>query len=183
MKKYDSENNLIGYERKIDVSGNIKGKKGFNNLNEAIRNLIESGERLENHSRSLQRSFHVLKADLEDLWKWNLNDYKKMSPEEIEQIYISVGPGSFTGLRIAVTLAKTMHLASAAKIVAVDTLDVIAANINDYIKEQTNGFPEKIATIIDAKRGQFFIAVYQRNSKDTEQTEKNASGKKFFPTL
>jgi tRNA threonylcarbamoyladenosine biosynthesis protein TsaB len=82
-------------------------------------------------------------------------------PEEIEHIYISVGPGSFTGLRIAVALAKTMHLANATKIIAVDTLDVIAANATDYIKEEKAEGLTKIATILDAKRSQFFIAVYQ----------------------
>jgi tRNA threonylcarbamoyladenosine biosynthesis protein TsaB len=82
-------------------------------------------------------------------------------PKEIEHIYISVGPGSFTGLRIAVALAKTMHLANAAKIIAVDTLDVIAANATDYIKEEKAKGLAKIATILDAKRGQFFIAAYQ----------------------
>jgi tRNA threonylcarbamoyladenosine biosynthesis protein TsaB len=101
-------------------------------------------------------------------------------PKEIEHIYISVGPGSFTGLRIAVALAKTMHLANAAKIIAVDTLDVIAANATDYISACRRDFAEgekeekakpealprgeglaKIATILDAKRGQFFIAAYQ----------------------
>ena len=50
-------------------------------------------------------------------------------PDQIEQVYISAGPGSFTGLRIAVTFAKTLALANGAKIVAVDTLDVIAANV------------------------------------------------------
>jgi tRNA threonylcarbamoyladenosine biosynthesis protein TsaB len=82
-------------------------------------------------------------------------------PKEIEHIYISVGPGSFTGLRIAVALAKTMHLANAAKIIAVDTLDVIAANATDYIKEEKVKDLNKIATILDAKRSQFFIAAYQ----------------------
>jgi tRNA threonylcarbamoyladenosine biosynthesis protein TsaB len=92
-------------------------------------------------------------------------------PKEIEHIYISVGPGSFTGLRIAVALAKTMHLANAAKIIAVDTLDVIAANATDYIKDLSSVAPAKeeekakglakIATVLDAKRGQFFIAAYQ----------------------
>jgi tRNA threonylcarbamoyl adenosine modification protein YeaZ len=76
---------------------------------------------------------------------------------EIQHIYISIGPGSFTGLRIATTLAKTMHLANAARIVPVDTLDVIAANAADC--EQP---PERIAAILDAKRGQFFIAAYDR---------------------
>ena len=83
-------------------------------------------------------------------------------PKEIEQVYISVGPGSFTGLRIAVTLAKIMHLANnAVKIVAVDTLDVIAANVTFE-----NSGVERIATILDAKRGQFFIAVYQQTTRD-----------------
>jgi tRNA threonylcarbamoyladenosine biosynthesis protein TsaB len=88
-------------------------------------------------------------------------------PKDIEHIYISVGPGSFTGLRIAVALAKTMHLANAAKIVPVDTLDVIAANAIDYVQEK-NARTDKFATILDAKRGQFYIAVYKRLSRSTD---------------
>jgi tRNA threonylcarbamoyl adenosine modification protein YeaZ len=104
-----------------------------------------------------------------------LNRFSK-KPQNIEQIYISSGPGSFTGLRIAVTLAKSMHLASAAKIIALDTLDVIAANANDYI-EDTSGRkpPERIATVLDAKRGQFFIAVYERLHENTVPFLRNLS--------
>ena len=87
-------------------------------------------------------------------------------PQEIEQVYISAGPGSFTGLRIAVTLAKMMHLANNVRVIAVDTLDVIAANIthltaknaeNESIAAKLN----KIAVILDAKRSQFFVAAWQ----------------------
>jgi tRNA threonylcarbamoyladenosine biosynthesis protein TsaB len=88
-------------------------------------------------------------------------------PKDIEHIYISVGPGSFTGLRIAVALAKTMHLANAAKVVAVDTLDVIAANAADYLREEKTNIG-KFATILDAKRGQFYVAVYKRLSRSTD---------------
>jgi len=115
-------------------------------------------------------------------------------PKDIEHIYISIGPGSFTGLRIAATFAKTMHLANNdVKIVAVDTLDVIAANAIDLTAETTtqdssheslrsprdslrrtpNGGAtshEKIAAILDAKRSQFFIAVYQRTSDERRAT-------------
>lgn len=90
-----------------------------------------------------------------------LLDRFSRKPQEIEHIYISSGPGSFTGLRIAVTMAKIMNLANAVKIVAVDTLDVIAANATDCITEEKNSEINKIAAVIDAKRGQFFIAVYQ----------------------
>ncbi len=123
-------------------------------------------------------------------------------PDKIEQVHISAGPGSFTGLRIAVTIAKTMHLANAAKIIAVDTLDVIAANANDYIKDKNTSLlktpsrhpepseielqpktqsPERIAAILDAKRGQFFIAVYQHISPRRLKTENNRTWKKIFP--
>ena len=111
-------------------------------------------------------------------------------PKEIEHIYISVGPGSFTGLRIAATLAKTMHLANAAKIVAVDTLDVIAANAIDLTIENTlrssnhetqNTKHETIAAILDAKRGQFFIAVYQRTTNHEPQTTNHGIWKKIIP--
>jgi tRNA threonylcarbamoyladenosine biosynthesis protein TsaB len=80
--------------------------------------------------------------------------------QEIEQIYISIGPGSFTGLRIATTLAKMMHLANAAKIVTVDTLDCIAANVTGLSVSDTQN-SILVAPILDAKRNQFFTAVYQ----------------------
>ena len=151
----------------------------------------------------------------------NILDRFCRKPDQIDQVHISVGPGSFTGLRIAVTLAKTMHLANAAKIVAVDTLDVIAANATDYIKEQNTTItfhsesspynserpvlpnsssaaaegpsevegplslsstpfgerqsPERIATITDAKRGRFFIAVYKRLHENTVSFLRNLS--------
>jgi tRNA threonylcarbamoyladenosine biosynthesis protein TsaB len=88
-----------------------------------------------------------------------LERYDK-TPNDIKEVYISVGPGSFTGLRIAVTFAKSMNLANNSKIVAVDSLDVIAANI------EPNPEYNNIAVVLDAKRSQFFIAKYEiQNSK------------------
>jgi tRNA threonylcarbamoyladenosine biosynthesis protein TsaB len=104
-----------------------------------------------------------------------LLNYAGKKPRQIEHVYISGGPGSFTGLRIAVALAKTLHLANKTKIVQVDTLDVIASNLDDYKTDNINTegqfersgvFIEKFAVVLDAKRGQFYIAVYQHNNKD-----------------
>ncbi len=81
-------------------------------------------------------------------------------PGEIDHVYISGGPGSFTGLRIAVTIAKIMSLANSIKIVSVGTLDAIAANATDCIEEKHVKI-EKIGTVLDAKRGQFFVAEYE----------------------
>ncbi len=88
-------------------------------------------------------------------------------PTDIEQVHIALGPGSFTGLRIAVTLAKAMHLASAVRIVTVDSLDVVAANLaeagreRDKAQDDQPAIPGRIAALFDAKRGQFYASVYQ----------------------
>jgi len=78
-------------------------------------------------------------------------------------VYISAGPGSFTGIRIAVTLAKTMHLANGARIVAVNTMQVIAGNADEYINKKQLGI-STIATILDAKRNRFFVGVFERQN-------------------
>jgi tRNA threonylcarbamoyladenosine biosynthesis protein TsaB len=103
-------------------------------------------------------------------------------PGEIEHVYISVGPGSFTGLRIAVALAKIMHLANSVKLVAVDTMDVIAANVSDYVKKKGAEIA-RIATILDAKRGQFYVAGYQQplsSLNDTQDAICNTQYEKFL---
>jgi tRNA threonylcarbamoyladenosine biosynthesis protein TsaB len=103
-------------------------------------------------SGPMRHSAEIFPAITDLLSKFN----KK--PDQIEHIYISAGPGSFTGLRISVTFAKTLALANSAKIIAVDTLDVIAANM------LSNDGPQRLGVILDAKRGQFFIAVYEKTS-------------------
>jgi len=96
-------------------------------------------------------------------------------PSEIGHVYISCGPGSFSGLRIAATLAKIMSLASAARIVAVDTLDVVAANVVNLAGAHSRSISDdqplpvncqRLAAVLDAKRGSFFIAVYERQAGD-----------------
>ena len=52
----------------------------------------------------------------------NLLEDVNRKPHEIEHLYISIGPGSFTGLRIATTLAKTMHLANPIRIIAIKNM-------------------------------------------------------------
>ena len=85
----------------------------------------------------------------------------EQKPKNIKQVYISMGPGSYTGLRIAASIAKTMALANSTKIVAVDSLDVIAQNASDCLDAwPPQNVTKKIACIIDAKRGRFFIATY-----------------------
>ena len=68
-------------------------------------------------------------------------------PGEVEAVYISAGPGSFTGTRIGVTFAKAFAFAAGAKVVAVPTAAVIAANVGG-----------EATVVLDARRGSVWWA-------------------------
>ncbi len=76
------------------------------------------------------------------------------TPNDIQQVFVSIGPGSFTGLRIAVTLAKSMALATGVKIVAVPTVRVLVQN--------APAAAQNLIVVLDAKRDQVFTAAFVR---------------------
>ena len=52
-------------------------------------------------------------------------------PRDVQRVAVTVGPGSFTGLRVGVTTAKTFAYAVGAAVIGIDTLEVIAAQAPD----------------------------------------------------
>ncbi len=126
-------------------------------------------------SAPMQHSAEIMPAIVDLL---RLSDYV---PSDLDQVHISIGPGSFTGLRIAVAAAKAMHLANGVRIVAVDSLDTIAANVKDApsdpafqsISQESRLL--RLATLLDAKRGQFFTAVYEYQQKDQQPRPEETS--------
>jgi len=76
-----------------------------------------------------------------------------IGPRDLAELYLSIGPGSFTGLRIGVTLAKTMALTTGVKIVAVPTVNVLAANAPAEARH--------VIIVLDAKRDQIFTAAFE----------------------
>ena len=83
-------------------------------------------------------------------------------PSDIEQIYVSVGPGSFTGLRIAITAVKALVFAQpGVRIVAVASTDVLVQNA--HLAAREHGLPLKyVGVVIDAKRNQIYTALYEK---------------------
>lgn len=52
-----------------------------------------------------------------------------LAPANLGEVYVSIGPGSFTGLRIAVTTAKMLAMTLGVRLVAVPTVEVLAENV------------------------------------------------------
>jgi tRNA threonylcarbamoyladenosine biosynthesis protein TsaB len=74
-------------------------------------------------------------------------------PGDVEEIYVSAGPGSFTGLRVGITVAKTLAFATGARVVAVPSVDVLARNAPP-------GW-QNLVIVLDAKRDQIFTASFE----------------------
>ncbi|MBP5427359.1 MAG: tRNA (adenosine(37)-N6)-threonylcarbamoyltransferase complex dimerization subunit type 1 TsaB [Clostridiales bacterium] len=81
---------------------------------------------------------------------------------EIDYYAVSVGPGSFTGLRIGVATVKGMAYANNKKVVAVDTLDAIANNVSYS--------DDIVCCIMDARNRQVYVAMYDGKKKIVEDT-------------
>ena len=90
-------------------------------------------------------------------------------PSEIDHLYLSNGPGSFTGLRIGVTVAKTFALAQPQiKIVAVPSTDVIVQNALPGAAENHWDKLKNVAVVIDAKRKQIYTALYAKDESHAD---------------
>ncbi|MCL2521578.1 MAG: tRNA (adenosine(37)-N6)-threonylcarbamoyltransferase complex dimerization subunit type 1 TsaB [Erysipelotrichales bacterium] len=93
---------------------------------------------LKNHS-------HSLLINLNELLKNNNTEIK-----ELDEIICGIGPGSFTGVRIACTVAKVLVYSHGASLKSISSLYLMAS-----------GYDGLVIPLIDAKREKFFCAVYQ----------------------
>ncbi|MBM7705085.1 tRNA (adenosine(37)-N6)-threonylcarbamoyltransferase complex dimerization subunit type 1 TsaB [Metabacillus iocasae] len=88
-----------------------------------------------------------------------------IKPKELDRIVVAQGPGSYTGVRIGVTIAKTLAWTLNIPLVGVSSLEVLAAN-GRY-------FDGVICPLFDARRQQIFTGLYRyaENGKLVEEVE------------
>ncbi|WP_420453972.1 tRNA (adenosine(37)-N6)-threonylcarbamoyltransferase complex dimerization subunit type 1 TsaB [Rubrivirga sp.] len=80
-------------------------------------------------------------------------EHTDRTPADLGLVAVSAGPGSYTGLRIGMSTAKGLALATGADVVAVPTLRALAA---------TPGLDGPVAVFLPSRRGEVYAAVYDR---------------------
>lgn len=102
----------------------------------------------------------VKKNFTHDLSKYALYEISKMlekcnlQPNDIDKIIVVNGPGSFTGIRIGMTIAKIFAFTLKKEITTISSLDAMRVSIN------SNNI---IVPIIDARRGYVYALAYKNN--------------------
>ncbi|TLY37127.1 MAG: tRNA (adenosine(37)-N6)-threonylcarbamoyltransferase complex dimerization subunit type 1 TsaB [Nitrospirae bacterium] len=89
-----------------------------------------------------------------------------MAPHELELIAVSVGPGSFTGVRVGLATAKGLRLGTGAALVGVSTLETLAEGYD--VGDCT------ICALLDAGRGEVYAAVFHRHGHGLERSTADA---------
>ena len=115
-------------------------------------------------SSAIYKDGKLLKSVFEylekDMSKYALLRVKEMmdslllKPNDIDNIVVVNGPGSYTGLRVGVTIAKTYAWGLNKKLFSVSSLLTMATSQKDK---------DYIVPIIDARRDFFFAGVYDKN--------------------
>jgi len=77
-----------------------------------------------------------------------------IKPAELNKIVVAEGPGSYTGVRIGVTIAKTLAWTLQIPLVGVSSLEVLAASVGRY-------FSGYVVPLFDARRGQVYTGLYR----------------------
>jgi len=88
----------------------------------------------------------------------------QVHPSALKVVAVATGPGSFTGLRIGLSLAKGMALARRFDLVGVPTLDVLAV-----AQPLVN---QPMAAVLRAGRGRLAVGWYQPGAKGWKATGK-----------
>jgi len=76
---------------------------------------------------------------------------------ELQGIAVSIGPGSFTGLRIGLSVAKGLHVATGIPVIPVPTLEALAHNAAEEVR--TAGI-HNILAVLDARREEVYWQLF-----------------------
>lgn len=98
----------------------------------------------------------------------------ELKPAELDAIAVSMGPGSYTGLRIGVSAAKGLCFSLDKPLIAIPTLEILAHQV-----KTEKGF---IIPLLDARRMEVYSAVFSIGYDQIRDTEAEIVEESSFET-
>lgn len=112
--------------------------------------LVDEAEVLAHDARNIGRGHaEVLAGMVADLFTT-----AGITPKDVDRLAVCTGPGSFTGLRVALSFAKGFALPRSLPIIGIDGLEVTARGLDPVGQH-------KLAVSQDVRRGEFFFGVFE----------------------
>ncbi|WP_407428542.1 tRNA (adenosine(37)-N6)-threonylcarbamoyltransferase complex dimerization subunit type 1 TsaB [Treponema sp.] len=90
----------------------------------------------------------------------------ELNSSELDYTALTSGPGTFTGLRLAFSALKAIELAHNIPVYGIPSLDAYAFPFSS--------FEGKVVSVIDAKKDQFFAAIYENGKAIVEAADTTA---------
>lgn len=108
--------------------------------------------------------------------------YKNLKYKDLDAVSVSEGPGSYTGLRIGVSVAKGICYAQNKPLIAVNTLKAMTAMALDQNKlELVNN--SYFCPMIDARRMEAYTALFDKNLNEIKKIEAEVINEKSYSKL
>lgn len=101
-----------------------------------------------------------------------------LSARQLDAVAISMGPGSYTGLRIGVSLAKGLCFGAGKPLIAVPTLQALALSVSSQLKENALYCP-----MIDARRMEVYTAFFDQENHPLSDTRAEIMDENSFADL
>jgi len=92
-----------------------------------------------------------------------------MSPKDCSAVCVSMGPGSYTGLRVGVSTAKGLCFGGGLPLLAVGTLDTLVSQAAESRREESYEW-KYIIPMIDARRMEVYTATFSPDGRQLSET-------------
>lgn len=94
-----------------------------------------------------------------------------LAPKDLGAIAVSVGPGSFTGVRIGISFAQGIAGVLGTPLLGLSSLDILAENARGNRLPASAGNPAFVIPILDARKGEVFARLYRYADLSSEHPE------------
>lgn len=171
-------NETMGFGRDKEADGSASGAGGsgptalaFDTSSSVLAAAITRGGHVADSSQSFTERNHSVRVvpDLQELLRRN-----GLQARDVDFIAVGQGPGSYTGVRIAVTAAKTLAWTWGKPLLGVSSLEAMA--FGAWRKESGEREPDGdvwFVPLVDARRGQVYTARFVASGGEWRRAEED----------